>query len=281
MIRNMTEFVTLVIEKRLGGEGSGFFGHAGRPGEVGGSSSEGAGDVSFTGKSYDEIKVSISALGREEQGKILEKNVANEDVVYVSALYGHPVIRERAIEIVKDQFPKLYEDLKRDSIDVWASSGKEQFLDKFYSVHAGDVRGVWTAQMQEAMAKIGPNAFGEERKNFFATGVHSPEPSQKVVGYLQDEYSRTQSLLKNAPDKMVLYRADALGKDVPMTSWTSDKAVAAKFAKHYGRTVVTAKIPKERIFATYQTIRGWDESAVKGKKEFIVLGLGLYRGLPR
>ena len=37
MIRNMTEFVTSVIDKHLGGEGSGYFGHAGRPGEVGGS----------------------------------------------------------------------------------------------------------------------------------------------------------------------------------------------------------------------------------------------------
>ena len=39
----MSEFVREVANKTLGGEGSGFFDHAGRPGEVGGSTSEGAG----------------------------------------------------------------------------------------------------------------------------------------------------------------------------------------------------------------------------------------------
>ena len=65
-----------------------------------------------------------------------------------------------------------------------------------------------------------------------------------------------------------------------MESWSPNKGVAQRFATQVGGnsrkgTIREMDVPRELIFATSKTIRGWDESSVKGKNEFVVLGAAL------
>jgi hypothetical protein len=279
LIAELSESVELSMK---GGPGSGNFGHEGRPGEVGGSG-EGIGKTEveeLSGADYDRVKQIVSHMSPDQAKDSLSTHADNDKVLFALGLYGPPEVRLQAGEAMKDKFPKDYKEWQDDSPDHWATLGEEQFLNHFYGFHASGVGYIGSANMQAAMAKVGPNASKGDVPHFFSEGVKVPEPSTAVVGYLQKEYDRTQSILKDGPESFHLFRGTNKQAGLPMESWTPDKKVATRFATQVGGTrrsgsVMEADVPRELVFATSKTIRGWDESSVKGKNEFVVLGSAL------
>lgn len=235
---------------------------------------------SFEGKSYDEVRRIVSHLSPQDQARCLADHGDDSNVVTAVAYYGATSDLRLKAGSALQQFPNDYDDWQRQSLDAWAMAGKDKFLSRFYSNHAGDARGIFTAQMQRAMAEVGPNT-GASALHFFTEGVAVPPPNPMIVGWLTEEYARTQAVLASAPETFHLFRGTDQRRGLAMESWTPLKRNAGKFARRLGRggDVREADVPKALIFATHETIPGWDESAVKGKQEYIVLGAALASSL--
>jgi len=164
MIRNMTEFVTSVIKKRLGGEGSGFFGHAGRPGEVGGSSSEGGTDI--PGQVFDKLKGSdttkqivskLDALDKQHDHLLEDKSRPWEDRKKEIST----VLKQKK-ELAKQIYPVKIE-LRADRDILGRSTGKVQGVINFRNPYND-----WYDEQVFNKTVAGRNAFNDTGKKIGA-----------------------------------------------------------------------------------------------------------------
>ncbi len=236
----------------------------------------------YEGVAYDRVKVEMSHLDSSEQQQALERHAGHDGVVFAISLYGRTAdVRMQAAAVLRERHPNDYEEWERVSLDAWALKGEEKFIRRFFGVHANGETGIWTTQMQHAMTRVGPNAAVAGRAaGFWAEGIRPPEPNPQVVTWLSAVYQRTQQAIAGGPETYHLYRGTDKTAGLPMESWAPDKKIARQFATQVGGTrrkgeVREAVVPRDLIFATYETIPGWDESSVKGKKEHIVLGTAL------
>ena len=93
-----------------------------------------------------------------------------------------------------------------------------------------------------------------------------------VTERMKTMYENTQNYLSSIKKQNIkLYRG--VGQEVithgPIESWSASKVSAKSFDGH---GVLERTIPKENVLFTYETLKGWPEERVKGKKEYGVLG---------
>ena len=233
---------------------------------------QGAKEISYLSSS--ESKRYLDTLS-SPIGGMSEKERASR--LYACAFYMHdPDSRLKASKILEKVSFTEYNDWERKSMESSLDKGYEAFGKRVSSNWASDERGVWTAQIHNAARAIAPGEIGE-LKSFFREGIKPPIPNPKMISYMDKMYNTSQQHL---PKEVLLHRgiAGKITYRAPLESWTSDKAIATRFAKHYAKSrglkpqVSSALIPKEYIFASFRTLPGWREETVKGKEEYIVFG---------
>jgi hypothetical protein len=279
----------------LGGPGSGYFGHAGRPGEVGGSAPTSTDiDAESTGvleqALIDETRAivgrhtdgqeqwegAIGAFDREELASATPhaRGLVKQHIVNTLG----PALAERVPE---EDFHALFaKGLVQERLDGWADTSGDH-----------DPRAI---RMQHAVAA----EFGIEDAAFghLESGVpsHAENPAywqlpsrqleQKLDRlYSRVEYERTQAWFKEQGIKHVtLFRGQrdstfdrteegVIVRMQPASSWTTDFHMANDFAKQgtnwRNGVIFAAKVPVSRILSTALTGRGCLNEA-----EVLVLG---------
>lgn len=227
-----------------GGEGSGGYGHAGRSGQVGGSSKK----ITFIPVPYDSGKYDLL---REDYTR--HKETADFEV-------GVNDISQRLRQMVD-------EDLVRQFIadyEVFSLIGESQINPDVYKVATSLFNLAWMS-MEPSLQRRAVDVFNirEHSEVELGDGKHKETINALLRGY----YDRTQEKIKNWPDEVTLYRGLAFEKGItpghvnehvllqPLSSFSTSYEVAKDWANDQtGRTritpmVIAVNVPKKQIFS--------------------------------
>lgn len=254
----------------LGGPGSGNFGHAGRPGEVGGS---GPGGKSREPDEETRVKLEqamlsevpdsaaypnsdLSQASNGQRGKVKEK-IVND--VHKNQIVGD-MLSKQAIQDRLDQWAVTSGDSNPHSIAM-----QEAIKQEFGLVDAV------TEHMEVSPYKGTPEHFDWDQIN------------KDDRAYSRAEYNNTQAWLKSkgikevtvyrgmsVPETSSMPRSDREVTMQPASSWTTSLETAKSFMREQHGTdsvLLRARIPSTRILSTCVTGRGCLTEA-----EIIVLG---------
>ena len=256
----------------LGGPGSGNFGHAGRPGEVGGSAPAEGSVNELTDSAQHPIYNEISKV-QEEFHKHIEKVTGTprkQQIANVSTPQERSAIKAH---LVNNLTSRVSADLKMDPEDVkWRV---QEIVDVWAGTSAGeDPRAI---HMQHLVA--------DEFKVQEAATDHLAQPEKPANrdeafdrAYLRAEYAATQEWFKERGITHVsLYRGmdDDAGIEEdedgefdsrqtvymqPASSWSTSEDVAKSFATQGGPLasgwVLETRVPVSRVLSTAATGRG-------------------------
>jgi len=267
-IRDAAEWVA----RDLGGPGSGNFGHAGRPGEVGGSASDGASTVPNPAEA-DRFTEHLMAVARE-RSLFRETSLLHADAdarADVKAIINSDLTKRVVDDLTPwegEQVPdadKIAEAV-RSNIDQWAKTSGDSDPD--------------AVALQMATADVFNLDFDELGGHYDDTTIDDAKVSYETNkdvdrAFVSAEYDATQEFLKSQGiEYITVYRGGA-HKDIhsgdqtvmlsPASSWTTNVDVAKGFAQsrleHEGVTnndlvVFAARVPASRVLSTCVTGRG-------------------------
>jgi hypothetical protein len=238
------------VLKALGGEGSGNWEHAGRPGEVGGSSPG--------GKSSERIAIENAMMGEmtdvaKEIGKpqlVGGLKWPSQSGYEIRGLMKARVVKENAKEMAKElknENPADLEKRAQQIVDQWANTSGD---------HSNRAVG-----QQEVVRQ----AFGLHEDTMSHMGAKPAATDHIDVAYLHAEYIRTQQFLKDSKVEYVtVYRGQGglpsghtSGElDVtmqPASSWSTSFKTSKTFASSH---MMAVRVPAARVLSTAATGRG-------------------------
>jgi len=164
------------VERALGGVGSGFFGHGGRPGEVGGSSSEGGGNGTSSGKSLDPVKVESTIL-----------NAKKGEVVYIGGPDGQYRVVPTPSGYSVTFTPQVTGHVSLDREEIASSIGTAEGAAKRIVDHAendfqkyGDSSSKTTKTEADKAAIESARSISEARKHEGHGGSKTPSEGDRV-----------------------------------------------------------------------------------------------------
>lgn len=259
---------------------------------------------------YESTPQAVDAYLDTIDGATDEKARTQENALALAAIGmdGTPEQRMRAIRLIDEHLDysnPAKKTLRLGSMDYlyyqfiaapnprgWREQGEDVFIEKFWTRWANygkiDTSQQGWAQLHSYMAEIGPNKGMPYPNDFYETGRRPVQLNPNIVALLQREYERNQELLEKEgypAEGMTLYRGTRQPEGLSMESFTSSKSIADYFADVGGSSsswfaprgeLRTEVVPRKYIMGSYKINRGWDETEVAGKKEYMVLGTSYY-----
>ena len=206
------------------------------------------------------------------------KSERNKRVQHALLIGGNPEIRSYVNTLI-EQTGTVNEILaaREVSLQYLVDQGKklgwQWFNAELMTTHAISKVGWKTAEMQDMLAKIGPNKKLDPANipSFYPDFMNVPEVDSAAVDALQKMYEYQQEYLKKTFKVLKLYRTARMQLGLPFESWSRDEFVAQAFQQTYGGTVYTQDVPLENIFCFDITLPGWP-TGVYQEEEVVVLG---------
>jgi len=251
----------LLLEKRdqlrglkaLGGPGSGNFGHAGRPGQVGGSADARMSDVNALSKA---MGAAMSRMADDEREDMVLSQLAPR-LAKSDAISTVPFITTGGeLDRAKQEAAQR--------LAVWAKTSGDSVADAVKQQRAvAEEFGLKDAATEHMLDGKGAGFQGASK------------PGDLDRAFARAEYENTQAWLKeNGFTEVTVFRgmydaehinAQGMGQGVPdvvnmqpASSWTVDLDTAIDFAQMggRGRRVLVTKVPASRVLSTAVTGRG-------------------------
>jgi hypothetical protein len=276
-----------------GGEGSGNFGHSGRPGEEGGSA---PGDGGDNGATYGGARLSgIAPRSVAGPERILALGRYSKFIATRSSYGGDSIQRREAALAIAQRNSRSVTQVER-ALRTWTSAppssslaliAYESAAARAFSLSldrkTGDQYYRWLGVRANAIAKgdislaraiAHPYEYppaDANLKKFLAELPKelNPDDQKALVAQLQAQYEYTQSLLKDADvEGIEAYAAVTMSKPHErnetisfnarhvLFTWTSDLRHALTEAAAENRYVIRSFIPRDRILAVPQTGMG-------------------------
>lgn len=163
------------------------------------------------------------------------------------------------------------EEIVNETVAGWAGSSTNNRASQYLQVAAMQLTGFKPKYWAEKEKVLKKSDYG----GVFTRRSGDAKIMAKAI------YNKTQQFLKNGPEYLTLYRGmggvqtGKIGraKEIdlttnPLSSWTSDRAIASGFANfHPGGRVVSIRVHRSRVFSTAFTGPG-----CLSEKEYIVFG---------
>ena len=202
----------------------------------------------------------------------------NKRVRYALLIGGSPEIRSYVNTLI-EQTGSVKEILEARTlslqhfIDQGKKLGWQWFSAELMTTHAISKVGWMTAEMQEMLAKIGPNKGLDpaDIPNFYPEFMNVPKVDPAAVDALQKAYEYQQEYLKKTFKLLRLYRTARMQLGLPFESWSRQKNIAEDFRTAYGGTLYEQLVPLENVFCFDITLPGWP-TGVYQEEEVVVLG---------
>jgi len=158
-------------------------------------------------------------------------------------------------------------------VDQGKKLGWQWFNAELMTTHALSKVGWITAEMQDMLAKIGPNKKLDPNSipSFYPDFMNVPGVDSAAVDALQKMYDYQQEYLKKTFKGLKLYRTARMQLGLPFESWSRAEDIAEDFRKAYGGTLYEQLVPLENVFCFDITLPGWP-TGVYQEEEVVVLG---------
>lgn len=242
--------------RSAGGKGSGNFGHAGRPGEVGGSSSDGGGaepdNVKLVEKAdYALMGGDMSDLSRAERGQV------KQDIVDAVSKRITRLAEERGVETDREEAKLTTQRL----LDEWAHSSG----DSNYKAIANQKLAAKEFGLEEPAMDHFPRNVAIDADKFIAENDgHNNDLTQMAM---RAQYEETQTWFREQGIKeVILFRGASYKKPIddgatelhlqPLSSFATSVESAVSFAAWADagdRYIHSVRVPVEQVFSTSRT----------------------------
>jgi hypothetical protein len=244
------------VVKTHGGPGSGNFGHAGRPGKVGGSSGKGGGKAIGRvddGKDFSEMKEQFSSKEVQESIKEDFRSVFAENLEHAEQWEVNRGIERYENEVFDNLMynPRCNESkVGMKMLDCQVTKEKlptlEEWIQEKYKNDEGKIK--------ERLSEVGV-AIKQKKDNFFQWD-DAPERHYGIerAGAVATVQSTQKAFEKMGIKQVTLYRG--LGESQQLSSshptfWTTDKSFAEGFATERGVVVSTKVNIKNILYSSY------------------------------
>ncbi len=206
------------------------------------------------------------------------KSERNKRVRHAMLIGGNPEIRSYVNTLI-EQTGTVKEILEARTVslqhlvDQGKKLGWQWFSAELMTTHAISKVGWMTAEMQEMLAKIGPNKKldPENIPSFYPDYMKVPGVDSAAVDALQKMYEYQQEYLGKTFKLLRLYRTARMQLGLPFESWSRQKDIAEDFRTAYGGTLYEQLVPLENVFCFDITLPGWPTGVYK-EEEVVVLG---------
>jgi hypothetical protein len=225
------------------------------------------------------------------------KNKKANDVVNIIyrtiGNFGHPEARlamQNTVDAERDMRLRITQTVENSlqrameyGSQYGEDAGYQKFIESIMQDHAKAGYSMMTAHIHQLFTQIGQSRkINGVAPNFFPDGITPPAPHPQAVAWMQRFYEEQQGLFAiQGVTEIPLLRGTHFELGLPFESWTSELSTAEIFQQQDSATgganrengvIYQETIPVQYIWGTYETMFGWDEAGVRGKKEHVVLG---------